>query len=200
MVTSRYQSEPNSKDTEARALCATTNRAKYSQTSKNRTPNAAPVQLHRNVAAKRMYSFRVPCSEKNHAFLLRNLTKKLERYSTGKLRHTFWIGSTLSCWRTCSKCSTHTVDYPHHSTFVAAKRHGRTAGFLVLIRHRHCRIQSHTARNDVGPGIFRARWSLRIMVKRCYPEFLGMSSKCCLFWRCHCSERERERKQWFQFM
>lgn len=80
-VTLQFQSEPNSRDTAARALCATANHEKYSPTSKIHKLNAAPVRLHRNAVAIQTYSFRVPCKS--------NVSKLLNFTSNQRLPLTF---------------------------------------------------------------------------------------------------------------
>lgn len=61
VATLRCQFAPNSTDTEVLALCAATVHAKYSPTSRNRTPNAERVRPHRNGDAIQTYSCHAPC-------------------------------------------------------------------------------------------------------------------------------------------
>lgn len=72
--TLRCQFGPSNTDTEARALFATANHAKYFQTSRIRTPNAELVQLHHNVVAGQTCSCHV----------LWNITKPFRKRTKNK--------------------------------------------------------------------------------------------------------------------
>lgn len=158
MVTSRYRFGPNSTNTAAPALFATTVHAKYSRTWENRTPNAARVQLHRNAVAIQTCSCHALCGN----------------------------DSGPSCSRTCSKCSMHKVDYLLRSIVPVDLHHLRIMDFLAWIRRRRNRNQWHIGGNDAIQDDFQDRLLLRIAAKICCRESLGTMIICCSSWRCHC--------------